>query len=81
MLILTASIVKDHSQRLAIRKNKPRARQLAKQPLCEAIVQWKGKHDRSVANGMVELVNPSTNTPLRFNMKIFINVMFSILTL
>jgi hypothetical protein len=76
-LILTASIVKDHLQRWAIRKNKPRVRRLAKQPLCKAIVQWKGEHDKSVANGMVELVNPSTNMPLRFNMKRFINVMFS----
>jgi hypothetical protein len=76
-LILTASIVKDHLQQWAIRKNKPCARRLAKQPLCKAIVQWKGEQDRSVANGMVELVNPSTNMPLRFNMKRFINVMFS----
>jgi hypothetical protein len=75
-LIPTASIVKDHLQRWAIRKNKPRARRLAKQPLCEAIVQWKGEHDRSVANGTVELINPSTNMPLRFNMKRFVNVMF-----
>ena len=75
-LIPTASIVKDHLQRWAIRKNKPRARRLAKQPLCEAIVQWKGEHDRSVANGTVELINPSTNMPLRFNMKRFVNVTF-----
>ena len=45
-------------------------------PLCEAIVQWKGDHDRSVANGTFETVNLSTNMPLRFNMKRFINVMF-----
>lgn len=57
-------------------EKKPRVRRLAKQPLCEAIVQWKGEHDRSVANGTVELINPSTNMPLRFNMKRFINVMF-----
>jgi hypothetical protein len=75
-LIPTASIVKDHLQRWAIRKKKPCARRLAKQPLCKAIVQWKGEHDRSVADGMVELINPSTNMPLRFNMKRFINVMF-----
>ena len=70
----TASLLKDHLQRWAIRKNKPRVRRLAKQPLCEAIEQWKGEHDRSVANGMVELINPSTNMPLslRFNMKRFI---------
>lgn len=55
-------------------EKKPRVRRLAKQPLCEAIVQWKGEHDRSVANGTVELINPSTNMPLRFNMKRFVNV-------
>jgi hypothetical protein len=63
-------------KRLTIRKNKPHARRLAKQPLCKAIVQWKGEQDRSLANGTVELINPSTNMLLRFNMKRFINVMF-----
>ncbi len=72
----TASIVKDHLQRWAIRKNKPHVRRLAKQPLCDAIVQWNGEQDRSVANRTVVLINPSTNMPLRFNMKRFTNVMF-----
>jgi hypothetical protein len=53
-LLPTASIVKDHLQRWAIRHTKRRARQLTKQPLCEAIVQWKADHNKSVADGTVE---------------------------
>jgi hypothetical protein len=75
-LLPTASIVKDHLQRWAIRHSKRHARQLTKQPLCKAIVQWKADHDKSVADGIVELINPSTNFPLRFNMKRFVNVIF-----
>lgn len=76
VLIPTEKIVKDHLQRWAIRHNKRRARQMSKHTLCESIVAWKGEHDESVANGTAELINPSTNMPLRFNMKRFINVIF-----
>ena len=75
-LLPTASIVKDHLQRWAIRHNKRCARQLTNQPLCEVIVQWKADHNKSVVDGTVELINPSTNSPLRFNMKRFVNVIF-----
>jgi len=54
---------------------------MSKQPLCEAIVQWKGEHDESVANGTAELINSLTNMPLRFNMKRFINVIFGTIML
>jgi hypothetical protein len=76
-LLPTASIVKDHLQRWAIRHNKHCARQLTKQPLCKAIVQWKADHDKPVADGTVALlINPSTDLPLRFNMKRFVNIIF-----
>jgi len=81
VLIPTEKNVKDHLQQWAIRHNKRRARQMLMQPLCEAIVQWKGEHDKSVANGTAELIDPLTNMPLHFNIKRFINVIFGTIML
>ena len=60
------SISLDDLRKFARKINITNTRRMKKIALCHAIVAAKGRHDVEVANGTAEVVDPKTNSPIRF---------------